>query len=487
MGALEDIRDILRGAFASLGGFGGRMLARLALMIIAGQLYGAGPLGVLGQVAAITEILAAIAVLGLRRTLLDVLSETNLTPTQVANGVKEALLGSLIVAATMSLILWFSWPFLFPDMQPPLLLLFVIPAIAFADVAGTAIRFKRIIRWEVIARCVMEPWAFLLAALGFFYSGHHIGGLVGAYAVSAIAAAIGIGFGLHHAFGIMSVFRATAKWRKVFRLLKKSLPTGIADIGVMMFRRVDILLLSLVAGHQVTGIYYMAQQIVTVPHKIHQLFEPMMSPVLARLHHTQRSDLIDRKLSNICRWVYTLQLAITVPFIIMAPQILGLFGEQFIIGATVLTALLVAELLDGSFALAETPLVFARRTVPPRLVLITLAIEVISIGVLASFWDAAGAAFGFLIAMVSLMMMRLWAVKKYLGLNVLTVSFLPPLAFSMMIAMALVGVQTWQPLEQGFLFGSAIFFAVCLFLLMVRMVALNADDKKLLARLKLPR
>ena len=76
MVALDDFRDILRGALASLGGFGGRMLARLALMIVAGQLYGAAPLGVLGQVAALIEILGAIAVLGLRRSLLDMMSRT---------------------------------------------------------------------------------------------------------------------------------------------------------------------------------------------------------------------------------------------------------------------------------------------------------------------------------------------------------------------------------------------------------------------------
>ena len=153
VGSLSDIRDILRGALASLGGFGGRMVARLCLMLIAGQLYGAAPLGLLGQVAALSEILAAIAALGLKRSLLGMLSDkTNaISPDTL---IKESLAVSLALAVVMSVFLGFAFAFLFSDTAMPVLLYAVIPCTVFAEVAGTAIRFKRIIRWEVIARCV---------------------------------------------------------------------------------------------------------------------------------------------------------------------------------------------------------------------------------------------------------------------------------------------------------------------------------------------
>ena len=116
MGTLSDIRDIARGVLASLGGFGGRMLARLILMLIAGQLYGATALGLLGQVAALTEILAAIAVLGLKRSLLDQLSAVTggrdhtdrdaETAAAVRGTVKAALAASLMLSALLSLGAW---------------------------------------------------------------------------------------------------------------------------------------------------------------------------------------------------------------------------------------------------------------------------------------------------------------------------------------------------------------------------------------------
>ena len=366
MVALDDFRDIFRGALASLGGFGGRMLARLTLMIVAGQLYGAGPLGVLGQVAGLIEILGAIAVLGLRRSLLDMLSAASKRGDSIERLVKQALLTSFFLAAVSSLLLGFAWPFLFPDIDMPGILYVAIPSIAFADVAGTAIRFKRVIKWEVIARCIFEPWTFLVMAVILYGLGFNETALLVAYSLSLVAAAIGILVGCYLAFDLRRLMLAPVKIKSLMVVSRKSFPVGVTDVGIMMFRRFDILILSVFASHEATGIYYMAQQIVTVPHKIHQLFEPMMSPVLAKLHHDSGKEAIRDTLKRVCRWVFSLQLALTVPFAIFGSFILGIFGNEFEAGVLVLAFLLVAELMDGSFALTETPLVFATPKIPPH-------------------------------------------------------------------------------------------------------------------------
>jgi len=485
MGGIDDIKDILRGALASLGGFGGRMLARLALMVVAGQLYGAASLGLLGQVAAITEILAAIAVLGLKRSLLDMLSVKSANG-DTARIIKEALLSSLILAVFMSIALGMAWPVMFPKDPMPAVLYIAIPGIVVAEVGGTAIRFKRIIRWEVIARCVMEPWAFLLAALIFYSFGIVENGLIAAYAISAVGAATGIAIGLSGAIGWRKVFAAKVRPRALYRIPMKSLPVGITDIGVMGFRRLDILVLSLVAGHQVTGIYYMAQQIVTVPHKIHQLFEPMMAPVLAKLHHEAKRDVIGAKLAGFCRWVFTLQLAITIPFFLFSGELMGLFGNQFAIGALVLSTLLIAELLDGSFALTETALVFAKPRVPPKLILAALTIELGSIFFFAAHWGAEGAAFGFLTAMASLAVGRLYMLRKHLDITIIGRAFLIPVAFGIVTASALVLLRQTLPMTEGVVFGPTILISIALFLGLVRLLALTPDDKLILQQLKAP-
>lgn len=485
MNPIDDIKDILRGALASLGGFGGRMAARLILMIVAGQLYGAAALGVLGQVAAITEILAAVAVIGLKRKLLDFLSEPSDRETHLISTVKEALITTFIVACTMSLLFATAWPFLFPDIDMPIALYIAVPAIVFAEIGGTAIRFKRIIRWEVVARCVMEPWVFLAVSLIYFYGVNTTGtGLVAAYGFSCIAAAIGISFGLHHAYDLGLLFSAPIKRQNLHRIIRKSWQAGVTDIGIMMFRRLDILILSLLAGHQVTGTYYMAQQIVTVPHKIHKLFEPMMAPVIAKLHHAKKPDRISAKLAGICRWVFMLQLALTVPFAMFAGHILGLFNEVFFASAVVLVILLFAELIDGSFALTETPLIYARPGTPPRLVATTLAVEAIAVAGFAALWGAPGAAVGFFGAMLCLNTMRLLSLKKHMNIGVITVHYLRPITFALIITGLLFASQNVWQTASGYVVGGIILSAVGLFCIMIKFWALSPQDKQVLSELK---
>lgn len=484
MNPLDDIKDIIRGALASLGGFGGRMIARLALMVTAGQLYGAISLGILGQVAAITEILAAVAVIGLKRSLLQFLSEQSDSNAKVLSTVKEAVISSVLIAGGLSLVFAGAWSFMFPDITMPVALYFAVPAVAFAEVAGTAIRFKRIIRWEVVARCIMEPWTFLLAALTCYYIFNNTEtGLIAAYALSCVAAAGGIILGLHHAYGLGAIMTVPINVKNLYIIPRRSWQAGITDIGIMMFRRLDILILSLLAGHNITGAYYMAQQIVTVPHKIHKLFEPMTAPVIAKLHQAKKPRMIEKKLSGICRWIFTIQLALTVPFAMFAGQLLGLFNEAFAASAVVLVILLVAELVDGSFALTETPLIYARPSKPPKLIAFTLMVELISVAAFAYFWEAAGAAIGFMIAMITLNTMRLVNLRKYMSISVITLRYFVPLLFGLITAVTIFVIKNTIDMSN---YGAAISIVstISLYALMARFWALSKDDKLVLSELK---
>ncbi|MBL4836631.1 MAG: polysaccharide biosynthesis protein [Kordiimonadaceae bacterium] len=484
MNALEDIRDILRGALAALGGFGGRMIARLVLILTAGQLFGAEAFGVLGQIAAITEITAAVATLGLRRSLLDFLSAHHSDEDAIVRTIKEALISALMLAVLLSVLLGIAWPFLFTDLPMPLILYFSIPAIVFSEVAGTAIRFKRIIRWEVIARYIMEPWFFLIAALLFYYSGVVATGIIIAYSISHLAAAVGIAKGLSDTIGIKKILTTETKWRSLHKLPLKSLPVGVTDLGVMMFRRIDILVLSVAVSHEVAGLYYMAQQLVTVPHKIHQLFEPMMAPVIAKLHHEAETGAIALKMEGLCRWVFTLQIAVTVPFMVFAAQLLGLFGDQFSAGAWVFIILLIAELFDGSFALIETPLVFAKPKIPLKLILMALAIEIPAIAGLSHIWGMVGAAAGFLLAMASLTTARLLMLNKHLDIKIISRAFIKPAALAIFVGIILQFATTQLPMTAGYVFGPAIFLAIVIFLGLIRFLALTPGDKQIIQQLR---
>jgi O-antigen/teichoic acid export membrane protein len=446
MSALNDVRDILRGVFASFFGFGGRLIARAILMICAGRIFGIEALGYLGQVAALSEITAAICVMGLKRSLLDMLSAEEEAGRSTERRVMEALgltlLLSFIAAAILSVIWWFVFPgniFLITALA------LVVPAITVTDVILTSTKYKRIIRWDVLARCFAEPWTFLVSALCFWALGFGGEGLLYAYVCSLLAAVTLALFGFLKVFGWNALSKSSPSIKTWFPIIRKSLPVAITDIGIMALRRIDLVVLSIFVGAEGAGLYYMAQQVVTVPHKIGAMFEPMLSPVIASLHNQRKTSQIRDNLISVCRWVFTVQLAITVPLVVFAGPVMGIFGPEFTAGALVLMLILFAELIDGSFLNVETAIVYKKPRIPPSLLVIAIIIEVILIAFLSNLWGVEGAALGYLITMAALTTLRLIMLKRHLDINVLSLQYFHPIIAGSLMAAALVISTKFSP------------------------------------------
>lgn len=73
-------------------------------------------------------------------------------------------------------------------------------------------------------------------------------------------------------------------------LLRQAMPFFGLSLGDVLLQRIDILLLSIVAGPAVTGIYSAAYNLVRVLMKLVQSFWKALYPTLSRLHHQSRTQ-----------------------------------------------------------------------------------------------------------------------------------------------------------------------------------------------------
>jgi len=489
---LGDVRDVIRGALASLAGFGGRLIARAVLMIFAGHMYGMELLGVLALLAAISEITASVSVMGLKRSLLDMLSER----AEQGKRPEQRILNSICVALLISAaILGLGYAIAnlmsgtFPDLADDITHLYpyflvAVPAYVFADVALTAIKFKRIIKWDVWARAIAEPWVFLILAIVLFYAGMKETGLLMAYTGSILTAAICAFAGLLHTYGFGPLAKAKLRPGKWLGILKQSAPVGITDAGVMALRRIDLAVLFFIAGPQASGLYYMVQQLATIPQKVQGLFEPMMSPVIARLHNRKNGDGIRSNLMAVCRWIFIIQLGLTIPMVIFSKELLGLFGAEFVIGTVVLAIILFAELIDGTFLTVETALIFARPNIPPVLLILALIIEVSVIAVCAQKWGATGAAIGFMSALLFLAVSRIFMLRKHLGFGILTTGYIWPAIIGGGVAGLLLLARPYLEDIHGAWTALVIMAGLLGFAYLIRTFALTAADNQMFAALK---
>ncbi len=481
MAGIGDVQDILRGAKALLFGFGGRMVARIVLIVIASRQFGPAEFGILGQTAALTEVAAALGVLGLRRSLLDMLSYNAENGISIEQRIAEAIIVVMAVSVAISLGLLFYWSYFFPQQSSLLPLLFIaVPAIAFTEVALTAIKYKRIVKWDVWSRGFTEPWGFLALTLLLLGMGIIEGGLVIAYVGSVCIAAVTVLIGLIRCYGIMPLLRSKPSLRNCLRIPKKSIPVGITDMGVLMLRRIDVLVLAMFVPAASVGLYYMVQQLATVPQKVSALFEPMISPVIARLHNRFEAGRIRANLIGACRWVFIIQLAMTIPMVVYGDRLLFLFNPVFVTGGLVLALVLIAEVIDGTFITTETPLVFSNPGIPPILLVITLAIETILIALFSKLWGVEGAAIGFLIALSSLALGRVWMLNKKLQIIVINSTYILPILFGAMMAAGLTFARLSLDSDNVSMTAVIVLFSLICYSFLIRKFAMTKSDKVLL-------
>lgn len=478
MSGVADFRDVVRGALASLFGFGGRLTARVLFMLIAAGAFGAEALGILGLVAAITEITAAIGVMGMKRSLLDMLSERDEAGLAAEPRIKEAFLIALGFGFLISTLLLLVWPLVLPG-QPAIwaLLFFAMPASIFIDVCLTAIKFKRIVKWDVWSRSIAESWGLFLLALLFLGLGMKEAGLVLAYAGSLFIAALVAGFGLISTYSLKPLLAAKANFDNFPTIVKQSIPVGVTDMGIMALRRIDLIVLSIFVGPAATGLYFMVQQLVTIQQRLAGLFEPMLSPVIARLHNRMDAKRIRANMIGICRWIFIIQLVIAVPMIVYGDYLLSLFNSEFFAGGLILTIILIAEVIDGTFISTETPLVFAKPKIPPTLLVLTLTIEVGLIALLSYLYGVEGAAIGFLIAVCFLNIGRLWSLAKYLNIRIINSSYILPAVFALLMFGCLLAIRAYVPSEQWGVIVLSVVVNLAVFAVLIKTFALTKSDK----------
>lgn len=434
----RDFGDLRRAVVATFSSSLARVAARILLIIFVVKLYGVGNFGYLGEAAAVVELLAALATLGLPKTIMAYFDRHKFDERASAELVVNALCLTALMGGTLSILLGVLWPYLFSaESALPLYTAAAIFIISMTEIMLTLTRSRRIIRWEALVKGLVKPWSFfVLAMAGYFtfvqndsYSPMTV--LITAYLLSLLMSAFVafIGFGQLIKDDLIRVGKINIT--STFALGKESAPIGIVDVATFGFRRIDIVILGYFTSSDVTGVYYLGQQLGTVIEKFRHLFEPMASPILAQ---TQSTQTIGEYLQKTCRWVFAASLGASLSFVIFAVPNMGLFDVSFAGAGLLMALLLLGEISDGSTGLAELPIIFRNPLTASRNVIIVIIAEIIAVYICASHYGIYGAAAGFAFAMILLALLRLWSVRKLYGVQIINITYLKPIGAAIIAA-----------------------------------------------------
>lgn len=377
----DDIAALARGGRTNIFGFLLRLAARLPFLFIAGRVYGADALGRFAYAVLVVEFAAQLATLGLKRGLAGALAQTERPHSHV---VTDAMVVTLLAALVGGGLLVAFPQAMFPNSTinglDRLLGLMVI-AVAASDVSLAACAYRFDVGATVRARAIVEPWAISIGAFAFaFYSTRD--GLILSYAVSMIAAMVASIIPMTRHYGVPVGWRPDGG--RLWRLARRNLPLAAADGVEWGSRRLDLAILGLFVSPAVVGIYYVAQQVASLPQKLKTSFDPILGPVITRNLGEKNLAAIAQAVSQVGFWIIAAQAGIALALGIPGEAVMGLVGPHFVAGTFALAFLLLAEVVAATAVVSESALVYIARH---RNLMISLAMIAVQ----------AGASFGFIL------------------------------------------------------------------------------------------
>lgn len=354
----EDIAALAKGGRTNVAGFVLRLGARIPFLFIAGHMYGAELVGRFAIAVVVVEFAALLATLGLKRGLAQALSSTQRPHNHV---VFDALALATIASLLASLAL-----FAFPEAMYPNSAIggldrffpLIILAPALSDVSLAALAYRHDVKASVTARAVIEPWTLSIFAFVFSFFTHK-DGLVLAYVASMVAALTASIVPLIRSYGVPHGWSPHVG--QLWQMTRANTPLAGADALEWGSRNVDRLILGTLFPPSVVGIYYMAQQVASLPQKLKTSFDPILGPVVTQ--SLARGDLaaIARQVRQVAFWIIAAQLALAITASIPREGVMATIGPQFVSGAAAMVFLLFAEVFASTGAVSESALVYMAR------------------------------------------------------------------------------------------------------------------------------
>ncbi len=481
-----DLADILKGAMASLAGFVGRTGARIIFLFFAGNFYEADNLGRLAAVIAVMEILVTLGIFGFRRSLLEMLQTHKDEEDAQYSLIKTALLVSLGVGTILAVTLALLWDFIgliYGNFYYSLFAM-IIPFMALMEVFLTSTRFRRVVRYEVFARSLVEPWTIAITSVVFFFLGWVNFGLLLAYVLSMFAAFLFSLWAFSQLFSWKKLLRAKPNSELTKRIFVFSGPTALVDVIGIAFRRVDVLFLGYFSSDFVVGIYYGVQQIATVLQKARHVFDPILQPVISQAMDKVGNEGAGQQIRQVCRWIFSVLTLLLALMAFYGGPLLSGIGEGFAAGALALTVVLAAETLEGALASAELPFVFRKPILNLKLSATGFAFHLVGLTFLIPILGIMGAAVSFFIAIFILNVLRLVSIKKNFNITLLSPSYIKPALAGGISYLTLFFTNQLINLTNPFLVPFGVALGIGAYVLIFWGLKPTAEDREFISYLK---
>src|SRR3546814_12133205 len=116
---------------------------------------------------------------------------------------------------------------------------------------------------------------------------------------------------------------------------RRNTPLAASDAIEWGSRRIDIAILGLFFSPAVVGIYYVAQQVASLPQKLKTSFDPILGPVITRNLAKGDKKGVAAQVEQVGFWIIAAQAGVAIGLGIPGGGVMGLVGTHFVAGLVI--------------------------------------------------------------------------------------------------------------------------------------------------------
>lgn len=423
-------RLVMRGALATGAGFVLKLGARIGFLLLAGRLFGAAAFGAYALGVAAVESGVGLAGLSLKKVLFQLLDDNRAAGERpdahvLLDACLLVLLASAGVAAAVMAGAWIAasgWP----SGGPYSALFWLAPMVAgqcLADVLLAASRWKRLIRYEVVGRSLVEPYTQVAVALAGWAAGWSTAALIVAYWAGNLTLNLYALAGVRRGFGSLGLTSYRPHPGRLFGVARGLAPNTATELLGGLYSRLDLYLVGALLGPRAAGIYAMAQQVRTPIKQVRQSFDGLLVPLVARTIGVKGAQAAGRSLTSAARLLIAIQIPILAALVAFGEPLLHAFGPGFEEGYLALVLLAGAEVMQASLGLGDLLLVYLAPQAGLGMAAASFAAGLAAAAVLTPLYGLAGAAGAMLLAAMLQSVVRRLLLRRRFGHR-------PPRAFA---------------------------------------------------------
>jgi O-antigen/teichoic acid export membrane protein len=356
---------------------------------------------------------------------------------------------------------------------------FAVPFFTVMSMSLWATQGFKIVKYSAFVQQMVQPLTALVLVIVLYFLGAPVFGAVGAYVLSMVLGSILGLFYLRKVFpkitdpSVPSIFET----RDLFRV---SGPMIVASF----MRHLNTWTSTLVVGAFVTtgavALYNTAARTALLASVFVIAFNGIFSPIIADLYRRRRMEDLEETYKDVSRWVFTANLVFFLATVVLAKDVMSVFGPRFVEGWPVLVIVAAAQMFSAS--VGSTGRLLAMTDHQRVVMYATVGTVILNVALnflLVPRYGIVGSAVATALAMMAVNAVTLMAVRRTLGLWPYTTAYLKPVLAGAIALIAAYLLRQVLPLPVGF-FAVLVVGAVYLAAFAAGLVALglSPSDRK---------